>query len=102
MCSLRVFMQFISCAISAVVLLWKVTMKDFGITQIIREIVFMEEYFTLNFKIIFSKTGIVQTSVADTGYQTVQYSTITRVSAKRFMTEVARIQKQTNKNKQNP
>lgn len=51
---------------------------------------------------IFSKIDIVQTSVADTGYQTVQYSTITRVSAKRFMTEVARIQKQTNKNKQEP
>lgn len=68
----------------------------------IREIVFLEEYFTLNFEIIFSKIYIVQTSVADTGYQTVQYSTITRVSAKRFLTEVARIQKQTNKNKQKP
>lgn len=68
----------------------------------IREIVFLEEYFTLNFEIIFLKIYIVQTSVADTGYQTVQYSTITRVSAKRFLTEVARIQKQTNKNKQKP
>lgn len=53
MCSIRVFMQSIFCAIPAVVLLWEVILKDYGIVSFpisnkIRERDFPKRVFYLN------------------------------------------------------
>lgn len=59
------------------------------------KIVFLEEFYSKFLNYIFKDTYSPDMT-GKTGYQTIEYSIITRVSAKRFSIEVARIAK-TNK-----